>query len=763
MAAGSRHNLPPPRNVLAVICCAAGGLGSAPCALAQTWIWTGHAGNWSQGSNWNVDGEVGTAPPNSTSNVFIDDGSPAVSIVTVDISMAQASTLTLDPGDVLQTNPGAALTVAGAVTLNGRTNLDSGTFTFNGSAVNNNFMFLGSALIDGTGSLTNSSNSGIGGTGTINLPAIVNAGLIAAAGASPLVISGTIDNTAGAIAADSLAGQIAFGSSGSLVFQNATVGGGTLGGTQLWNNATINGAAIEGTVTAENGSSVNGGALGASNVGFPATVLGVTFTDGSTLALTGTVTNPAMLVLGSDGGSGVTITGNGTLVTASGSGIFGTGKLAPNIVNGGFIAVGAVPADFGGGFGGLDAAVMGSGTLSLSGIVTNTSGTIQITNNAQLDLNGALVNGGQAVPGVFGTFGSQTLTGSALSAENGAVLRDVTINPVSSVFGPLPSGLVLTPGSILGVQGTVTIGADVTLVMGRGAPGATLNGENLILPGPGITVLVLPTLVNDGTIAGGGSLNIAIQNNGAIIAADDATALVLSGDVSNPNDLSTLQATSAGNLRLNSITAHAESVSIASGSELSGSGTIKIDGLSGLVDNAGIVSPGVFETQTPGLLTINGNYFQDGGALVLTLDGDGAGQYSQLDVVNGFAILEAGDFFIAELGPDFDAAPCLDVTGVCESFAILNGDISGVSSASQLSFGIGAIPGLSWEEVIANDQLLLELMGGGGSSGGGGTGGGSGGGTTSVPEPGSLALSVAALIALLAAGSVRIPVTRRRS
>jgi hypothetical protein len=680
------------------------------------------------------------------SNVYIDDGSPIASIVTVDVSTATAGTLTLDSGDVLQTNPGAALTVAGAVTLNGRTNLDTGTLTFNGPAVNNYFMFLGSAQIGGTGSLTNSSNSGIGGNGTIDLPSIVNAGLIAAAGSSPLVISGAVDNTGGTIAGDSPAAQFTFGSLGSLVFQNATISGGTLGGTQLWNNATINGAAIEGTITAENGTSVNGGALGALPGGFPATPAGVTFTDGSTLALTGTVTNPVQLILGTDGGSGVTITGNGTLENQST--IFGTGRIAPNINNtAGSIAIGALPADFGGTF--LSLPVVGSGTLSLAGIVTNASGTIQIVNNAQLDLNGALVNGGQIVPGVLGTFDSQTLTGSALSAENGAILRDVTINPFPTSLGALPSGLGLTPGSTLGIQGTVTIASDVTLVMGRGVSGATLNGENLLLAGPGITVLVLPALVNDGTIQGGGNLNVNIQNNGAIIAA--GAALVLSGDVSNPNDLSTLQSTSAGNLRLNSVTVHAESVAIASGSELSGSGTIKIDGLSGLVDSAGIVSPGVFETQTPGLLTINGSYFQDGGPLVVTLDGDGAGQYSQLDVVNGFAILEAGDFFFADLGPDFDSTPCLDVTGVCETFAILNGDISGVSSASQLSFEITAIPGLSWDEVIANDQLLLELMGGGGSSGGGG----SGGGTTSAPEPGTLALLVAALLVSLAIRSAQ--------
>ena len=759
----------------------------AGAAFADDWIWTGNMGNWSKASNWNVNGEVATTAPNSSSNVYIDDGSRNISKVTVDITHAAANSLTLDADDALLLNPTASLTVGSSGTLNGVVGVGQGRLVLNGPVTNNALtplngigtlagLTVSGGTITGSGTLTNSSNAVVSGSGTISVASIVNSGDMLASGANPLVFSGTsITNIGNAqIAGDSLLSSF-IGGPGSLVFKNSTVGGGFLGGTMLLNNATLNGTSVEGTVTAENGSSLNGGALGWAP-GFGGNA-GTTFTDGSSLRLTGSVTNPtdAELVLGSGSGTGVTIAGNGNLDNEFA--IYGTGRITPNITNNGSIYAGVVPSEIGG-FGLL---LQGSGTLSFGGTVNNAGGGgINIAAGAAVDLNGALVVGGQIVPGANFSDGQQTLTGSVLSAENGAALRNVTLNPVMGFGFAAPTLLTVTDGSALGIQGTVTVGDSVTLALGRGGfAGATLNGQDYVVSGP-ISVLFLPQLVNDGTIQGNGNLNVPIQNNGAIIAR--LGTLSLSGSVSNPNDLSTLQSLDSGDLEINRVTVHAESVSIAPGSMLSGIGTIKIDGLAGDVySDRGVVAPGLTAKNfLPGVLTINGSYFQHQGSLLINLDGDKAGQYSQLDVTNGFAILEPGDSVLATFGHDFNPlAACLDVTGICATFDILSGDISGVSDASQLQFYLPSVAGLSWQESLTSDELLLELMGGGesgggssgggssgggssgggssggGSSGGGSSGGGSSGGGTSVPEPGALALLAAGLVAVMSSRARR--------
>jgi len=754
---------------------------SASAAFAQESIWKGNAGNWTD-NNWT--GGV----PGATSNVYIDNGQTLInSTVTLNVlgTPVNINSITLDAGDALILDSGSNLVVNGTAEFNGPPQggfgsitpsvVVAGTLTLNGASSNSTAMFLNEQVLvldghtfplsqgdlNGSGSLVN--RELIYGSGTVSLPAITNLGEILATNPdAPLVLTGaTINNIDGTIASD--AGSILGLASGSLVFNNSSVTNGTVSGAVTvnggtftnvntianvslsLNGASIVGGAVGGQVTAMNGTVFNGTTIGTDSGFFGGGLVAVTLTDGSSVTMNGTNTIAAGggggLILGA-GGAGVTITGTGSLI--NNSYLSGTGSIAPTVINNGTIIVGAQTG--GGAFDPLETA---TGTLSLTDM-NNSAGNTIMALGATLDLHGQ-ITGGQMMAEFY--VPSQSAYGSILSAEDNATLNNVTINPdpIASGLGA-PTAVTITDGSTLGIKGTVTNNSTIFLGSGGGA-GATLNGINTVETGGTISVLILPTLVNNGTIQGNGSINVAVANNGAIIASNGT--LVLSGNVTNPNDLSTLQAVNGGNLRLNSVNVVAEQVTVGYGSVLSGAGTITIQGLSGDVDNSWIVAPGNTQTFTPGTLTINGNYFQEAGAaLSLILTDDLAGDYSQLDV-NGYAILTPGSTIDAIFGEGFDPfATCQYVTGICETYDVLNGTINNISDASQLNFDLaGSSDGLVWEEVLQNNELLLELMGLGETPGGGngGNGGNGGSGGTTAPEPSSLLLLAAGFAGLAVA------------
>src|SRR5215469_6007316 len=86
-------------------------------ALAQTSVWNGGTGNWSNGALWT--GGI----PGSGSTVLIDNGKPVNSAVTLDTS-ATIRNLTIDSGDSLQQSDALTLSVgnggpAATVLVNG--------------------------------------------------------------------------------------------------------------------------------------------------------------------------------------------------------------------------------------------------------------------------------------------------------------------------------------------------------------------------------------------------------------------------------------------------------------------------------------------------------------------------------------------------------------------------------------------------------------------------------------------------------------------
>src|ERR1700690_2394366 len=80
-------------------------------ALGQSDIWLGGAGNWSDSGSWSA------GVPTSTSIVFIDNGNPKKSVVTVNGGYS-CNSLTLDANDSLNVPGGGALAIYGTSIAN---------------------------------------------------------------------------------------------------------------------------------------------------------------------------------------------------------------------------------------------------------------------------------------------------------------------------------------------------------------------------------------------------------------------------------------------------------------------------------------------------------------------------------------------------------------------------------------------------------------------------------------------------------------------
>lgn len=275
-------------------------------SLAQTDVWLGGNGNWSDGTKWSA------GVPTATSDVFIDNGNAKSSVVTVDIANAACHTLTIDSDDNLGIQPSMTLTV------NGTSIANSGTFEINGvlSVAGNNLTLSGSGPVILTGGtisggpgsmLTNA--SAIQGSGHINVPVfnqglqsvvnanqsnatlfvngIANQGLMDATGGATLQLYGNIDNLGGTIAAN-----------GGTIFNGAGIHNGTVegdGGSVITNNFLMqssNGAVLTLSGLINNNGKVQ--SLGGSTVLVKGTITNNKIFDvacGSLFKITGTLTN----------------------------------------------------------------------------------------------------------------------------------------------------------------------------------------------------------------------------------------------------------------------------------------------------------------------------------------------------------------------------------------------------------------------------------------------------------------------------------------
>ncbi len=263
-------------------------------------------------------------------------------------------------------------------------------------------------------------------------------------------------------------------------------------------------------------------------------------------------------------------------------------------------------------------ATINGGTLDVRGqrfvvpdTLTIAAGQLLTSNaiTANASINGGTLN----VPGRFDVTQTLQVGGGNLSVAGTMTAADVTF-----------TGGALNVGGSFSVAQTLQLGGGSILVSGQmTATNATITGGTLNVPGRFVIAQTLQM--------GGGSLSVP----GTMTASSASiTGGILS--VGGSFDVAQTVQLGGGNIIVNGQLT-APGVNIFGGGLLGGSGLIAANVL-----NGGVVSPG----NSPGTLTINGNYTQtSSGTLAMEV---GVGAYDRL-VVNGVASL-AGALAVSTVG-----------------------------------------------------------------------------------------------------------------
>jgi hypothetical protein len=328
----------------------------------------------------------------------------------------------------------------------------------------------------------------------------------------------------------------------------------------------------------------------------------------------------------------------------------------------------------------------GGGTLSIGAHLTGSSAVIHA------DTGTVLIDGG----GIAGTFAAATGSGISFSSNSANVISGATVNGVLTFVGAAYAQLYQTNT----FNGSINIATTSNGIQLHDS-GSSLNiGAKGQLHGYGSVYQLAggATVANSGTVAAdvpGQTLGFStdnFSNSGRINVVPGAVMsvfglLVQSAGMTDVNGQLNLENT----LRLQ-------------GGILGGDGTVN-----GSVDNSGgIVAPG----NSPGLLTLMGNYQQDaGGAFDVELGGYTAGiTYDQLDVsgqanLSGNISVDLVNGFVPHIGDTFTVLVDSGQTG---SFATQSSD-----------------DGLTYNVIYNPTNVQITL--------------------TAIPEPAAITLSLAAV------------------
>lgn len=335
----------------------------------------------------------------------------------------------------------------------------------------------------------------------------------------------------------------------------------------------------------------------------------------------------------------------------------------------------------------------GNGVLASSG-----TGTQTLTLGSNL-----LVTGAGTIGGVFGNSGTANLV------NNGTIIANLS-HP-SAPFVTADLAVQATPG------GTVT---------NNGTMAASVNGARLNV-GNGSRVInngVIQVMATGATVALIGSAN---ENNGRIEAINGGKVIVNNG-LTNRNQLQ-VAANSTFDIQTGSLTQTDGNTNVdgvlslvggqtlqLQGGTLTGSGRIVRSNTTGtlLVNNTGgVVSPG----NSPGTLTIGGNYTQGaGGTLLIEIGGIGASQYDVLNItgmaaLNGTLALDFVNGFIPEPGQTFQFLSAAG--GITGGFSMFSSLTPGISYSFLGSGGSGTITVNSVSAAAPEPGTIALLMVGG--------------------------------------------------
>ncbi|MBZ5724381.1 MAG: hypothetical protein LAP87_05230 [Acidobacteriia bacterium] len=641
---------------------------------------------------------------------MIDANTSGGTLMINDATVNNTGTLQASNGGTLQLGGGAATSVSGGViqALGGSTVMMSNGVTINGSTLNTSDtgqINAGAAVLNG---ITNNGNLRVVGPGTTVLAnTINNTGAITLAGGNiglnlQMFVPGNATLTGGGtvnMGGGSISGYTPNGAPGTLTTDNHIQGAGSLSAIVLNNQA--------------------GGVIDAN-------------TGGQTLAI-----------------YDATVNNTGTL-QASNGGTLQLGGGATTSVNGGLIQ-----------------ALNGS-TVALSGGLTVTGSTLNTSDTGQIDAGPVVLNGIANLGNLRTVGGGNTVLAGTIDNVGTITMAGGNIGLNLQMF--VPGSATLTGGGTINMAGGLIDGYTP-----NGAPGSLTNIDNTIQGSGNITahltnlgtvragageVLSIGDLANysGGTLTGGtydmvGIIGIAgpIVNNAATIILDGTSSSLVygaidalastfidnraggtfellngrnfttAGDLSNEGAIdvgagSTLDVTgtfnNTGSLNVSG-TLVAGTVDVGSGQQLKGSGIID-----GNVVVSGETDPG----NSPGTLTINGNFTQTMGSFMnIELGGPGLGQFDQLNV-NGDISL-AGTLAILLYG---GYAPAGGTT-----FDILNWTGVRTGSFDAITFPTLA-SGYSFLSLWGDKSLTLEVL----YQGGGNT----------VPEPATYFLIAAGLL-----------------
>src|SRR4029077_20993124 len=377
---------------------------------------------------------------------------------------------------------------------------------------------------------------------------------------------------------------------------------------------------------------------------------------------------------------------------------------------------------------------------SAGGTILNESGAI--LNNEQQITNFGIINNqvGGRLNNHFifnGVTGSTLTNGGTFTNTNTFITNGTTDN--TGLFRNLPTatlqnfgvfnnsgglansgGMQIASGGVLNNTGGFgNTEGGVTIVQS----GGTLNNSGTIanFQGGGLSVLSGGTFNNSGSLTNdflsgfGTAAGSTVINTGTMSLAGN---IVVIGGSLKKNGVITLM---AGPIPGDPpIPMPPPPLLVTSTGTLSGTGSVTGD-----VIMQGRMAPG----DSLGALIIHGNYTQSAsGTLAILLGGIGQGDFSQLDI-SGLADLSGS--LVIELAGGFDPQ-------ASQSFEIL--ESGGISNLNFLSTLFPALTnGLSFKLDVEGNDIFLDVVGGSGS-------GGTGGGGNSVPEPGTGALLISALV-----------------
>jgi hypothetical protein len=501
----------------------------------------------------------------------------------------------------------------------------------------------------------------------------------------------------------SITGQ---GSNGTVTnVDNKIQGAGGLSYVTLYNqSAGVINANTSGQTLSITGSTVNNsGILEASNGG-TLQLGGGNYSGGPTYVNGGTIQaqNGSTVLLGFTGGGDYTNVSNtvtGSTLRTTGSGVIqvSEGEILTGITNQGNLNVVNVP----GVTPGQNLAYL-AGTINNTGTITMVNANILLSGNVNLTGNGIVNLGGDGISGATLT-SANTIQGSGYvqTLNNQGTVHvaagdSMTIGTLTNLSGGTLTGGIYNVAGTLAIQGMILNNASTII----------LDGTSSFIEDPAIDALASTFTDNQaaGTfeILDGRNFTTAgaFSNEGTIDVGAGST-LTIGGAFTN-----------AGDLDING-TLVAPTIAIGAGEDLSGSGTIV-----GNVTVYGSTDPG----NSPGILTVNGNYTQASGSFLdIQLGGTGSGQFDQLNVNGNLSLAGTLDVF---LWNGF-------VPGNGNTFDILNW--TGTRTGS---FGAIDYPTLSagyyFESLWGANSLTLEV--------------GYNGGAGSVPEPATCFLMGAGLL-----------------